>query len=134
MADLTIIAAGNNRVLNVRPDAPDLRDRYYEPALIPLNKDLDNSKPDLVLDQGQEGACTGFGLAAVINFLRYRRDEQIPQTGQSLPAKHQNVSILQGTLHTLMMASSRIRVTIGATLMIFNSPSIVYENLPMKEP
>ena len=77
MADSTIIAAGNNRVLNVRPDAPDLRDRYYEPALIPLNKDLDNSKPDLVLDQGQEGACTGFGLAAVINFLRYRRDEQI---------------------------------------------------------
>ncbi len=66
MADSTIIAAGNNRVLNVRPDAPDLRDRYYEPALIPLNKDLDNSKPDLVSDQGQEGACTGFGLAAVI--------------------------------------------------------------------
>ena len=84
MADSTIIAAGNNRVLNVRPDAPDLRDRYYEPALIPLNKDLDNSKPDLVLDQGQEGACTGFGLAAVINFLRYRRDEQIPVSARML--------------------------------------------------
>ena len=84
MADSTIIAAGNNRVLNVRPDAPDLRDRYYEPALIPLNKDLDNSKPDLVLDQGKEGACTGFGLAAVINFLRYRRDEQIPVSARML--------------------------------------------------
>ena len=28
---------------------------------------------DLVLDQGQEGACTGFGLAAVINYLLWVR-------------------------------------------------------------
>ena len=84
MTASTIITAGNNRVLNVRPDAPDLRDKYYEPALIPLNKDIDNSNPDLVLDQGQEGACTGFGLAAVINFLKYRRDEQIPVSARML--------------------------------------------------
>src|SRR5690606_17219884 len=28
---------------------------------------------DLILDQGQEGACTGFGLAAVINYLLWVR-------------------------------------------------------------
>ena len=28
---------------------------------------------DLILDQGQEGACTGFGLAAVINYLLWIR-------------------------------------------------------------
>jgi len=75
MADPTVRAAGKNRVLNVRPDAPDLRDRYYEPALISLARELDNSNPEMVLDQGREGACTGFGLAAVINLLKHRRDE-----------------------------------------------------------
>ena len=75
MAKPTIRAAGKDRVLDVRADAPDIRDRYYEPALIPLEKELDHSNPEMVLDQGQEGACTGFGLAAVINLLKYRRDE-----------------------------------------------------------
>ena len=57
------------RVLNVRPDPPDIRDRMYEPALIPLNVKLDPPKAPTILDQGREGACTGFGLAATINFL-----------------------------------------------------------------
>jgi hypothetical protein len=84
MADQIIMAAGKSRVLNVRPDAPDLRDKYYEPALIPLAPKLDHSNPDLVLDQGQEGACTGFGLAAVINYLRYRRDEKLSVSARML--------------------------------------------------
>jgi hypothetical protein len=41
----------------------------YEPALIPLNVKLDPPKTPTILDQGLEGACTGFGLAATINFL-----------------------------------------------------------------
>lgn len=52
------------------PDAIDLRDRYYQPTLAALPDLLVNC--DLVpeiLDQGREGACTGFALAAVINFL-----------------------------------------------------------------
>ena len=36
MTHPTLRASGKDRVLNVRPDAPDLRDRYYAPALIPL--------------------------------------------------------------------------------------------------
>ncbi|MBF0395043.1 MAG: peptidase C1 [Alphaproteobacteria bacterium] len=53
--------------LNALPDVPDIRDRYYEPALMPLKLDSP-PPPDLkILDQGTEGACTGYGLAAVIN-------------------------------------------------------------------
>lgn len=69
MAESTVMAAGKNRVLNVRPDAPDLRDRYYEPTLNTLARELDHSNPAMVLDQEHEGACTGFGLAAMINLL-----------------------------------------------------------------
>ncbi|NNG04102.1 MAG: peptidase C1, partial [Inquilinus sp.] len=65
--------AGANRVLNARNDPPDIRDRYYEPALIQLQSEVDYRDPALVLDQGQEGACTGFGLAAVINLLNAKR-------------------------------------------------------------
>ncbi|MEM7403765.1 MAG: C1 family peptidase [Pseudomonadota bacterium] len=64
-------AAGKTRVLNVRPDAPDVRDRYYEPALIPLAKSVRNLDGK-VLNQEDEGACTGFALAAVINLLNRR--------------------------------------------------------------
>ena len=65
--------AGKNRVLNARSDTPDIRDRMYEPALIQLQPSLDYRDPGLVLDQGSEGACTGFGLAAVINVLNYQK-------------------------------------------------------------
>lgn len=67
--------AGEERVLNVRNDPPDIRDRKYEPALIRLESEIDNRDPKLVLDQGAEGACTGFGLAAVINVLNKERDK-----------------------------------------------------------
>ena len=66
--------AGENRLLNVRSDPPDIRDRMYEPALIQLRPEMDNRRADLVLNQHSEGACTGFGLAAVINLLSNRRD------------------------------------------------------------
>lgn len=56
-----------------RPDVPDLRDRMYEPALIPLPKELVPKIPEEhVLDQESEGACTGFSLAAAINHLGNR--------------------------------------------------------------
>jgi hypothetical protein len=91
MAKPTIRAAGKDRVLDVRADAPDLRDRYYEPALIPLESELDHSNSEMVLDQGQEGACTGFGLAAVINLLKYRRGEEVkvsPRMLYEMARKH----------------------------------------------
>lgn len=71
------------KVLDARPDRLDLRDREYRPPLISL-PDAWPSREDykqlfkvytdtnMVLDQGKEGACTGFGLAAVINYLFWR--------------------------------------------------------------
>jgi len=63
-------AGGEKRTLNAVKDVPDIRDRMYEPALIQLRPRIDNrsSVPE-ILDQGREGARTGFGLAAVINLL-----------------------------------------------------------------
>lgn len=55
--------------LNVTADAPDLRDRYYEPTLAPLKEVIHPPGNLYILDQGEEGACTGFGLAATINLL-----------------------------------------------------------------
>lgn len=76
-----------NLTLDARPDRLDLRDREYRPHL----KSLPSSYPaldgvwssldsllecyansQLILDQGKEGACTGFGLAATINYLIWR--------------------------------------------------------------
>jgi hypothetical protein len=67
-------AAGQR--LDAFPDRIDLRDWYYQPSLITL-PDAYLACPLIprtrILDQGQEGACTGFALAAVVNFLRARQ-------------------------------------------------------------
>jgi hypothetical protein len=64
------------RIRNFRltavPDAPDLRDWIYQPALVRLKKEMDPPDNLKVLNQGGEGSCTGFALAATINLLRQR--------------------------------------------------------------
>ena len=69
------------RNLDAVPDRVDARDFVYQPRLGPLPDQLVNcaAVPE-ILDQGREGACTGFALAAVINFLlrqRGRGDERV---------------------------------------------------------
>jgi hypothetical protein len=67
------ILAGK-RTLDAFPDRIDLRDWDYQPTLVPLPNELVNCHlVPAILDQGTEGACTGFALAAVINFLLARR-------------------------------------------------------------
>lgn len=65
-------AAKQPRMLTVRADPPDIRDRYYDAPLIQLRAKIDPPKNLRILDQGQEGACTGFGLAATIHLLLER--------------------------------------------------------------
>lgn len=65
------------RVLNARRDTLDFRDRMFEPTLIevPTHIPLADYRAWKVpvLDQGSEGACTGYGLATVANYLLTRR-------------------------------------------------------------
>jgi len=60
--------------LDAVPDRVDVRDFVYQPRLGALPDQLINcaAVPE-ILDQGREGACTGFALAAVINFLLRQR-------------------------------------------------------------
>jgi len=61
-----------NRTFDARPDRVDFRDLVYRPRLVnlpdqyPAPGDVSKYFPKysaakLVLDQGKEGACTGFG-------------------------------------------------------------------------
>lgn len=65
------------RTFDARPDSLDFRDHLYRatlvevPVRIPLEDYLRAEVP--ILDQGQEGACTGFGLATVVHYLLRRR-------------------------------------------------------------
>lgn len=71
------------RVLDARPDTLDFRDKMYVPTLmeVPTYIDLDDYRKLCVpvLNQGAEGACTGFGLATVANYL-LRKRKVIPDT------------------------------------------------------
>jgi C1A family cysteine protease/peptidoglycan hydrolase-like protein with peptidoglycan-binding domain len=85
----------SKRNLKASKDAIDIRDRLYTPPPVSLFDEFPPrdkvkvllpryTRAKLILDQGQEGACTGFGLASVINYLRWRKQEQ--------PAKLESVS------------------------------------------
>ncbi|HXF15921.1 MAG TPA: C1 family peptidase, partial [Burkholderiales bacterium] len=77
-------APSKPRVLDARPDRLDFRDLPYRaplrslPLCFPLEKDVGRYIADyvaegLVLNQGNQGACTGFGLACVANYLFWTR-------------------------------------------------------------
>ncbi len=75
----------DGRVMDTRRDSADFRDRIYQPALIRI---ADRLIPDpdriRILDQGQEGACTGFGLAAMVNYLNAGRGVDTPVSTRML--------------------------------------------------
>lgn len=88
---------------DVHPDTLDFRDKPYASTLVEVAirrtvqeyfHCFENYLPELkgpVLDQGQEGACTGFGLAAVANYLLWCR--QIVQDGKRVsPRKSTDAS------------------------------------------
>lgn len=62
------------RRLDAMPDRIDLRDWMYRPSLEALPPELVNcDRVPEILDQGTEGACTGFALAAVVNYLLHQQ-------------------------------------------------------------
>ena len=67
------------RKLDAMPDRIDIRDWLYRPTLAPLPNAIVNcDKVPEILDQGNEGACTGFALAAVIQFHQKQRGVRRP--------------------------------------------------------
>ncbi len=57
------------RKLDAYPDKIDVRDWFYQPMLYALPDQLINCDDvPVILNQGEEGACTGFALAANINY------------------------------------------------------------------
>lgn len=70
-------ASPASRLLDARPDTADFRDRMFEPTLVdvpttmPLSRHIALKVP--VLNQGNEGACTAFGLATVAHTLMRTR-------------------------------------------------------------
>lgn len=78
------VSAARNRLFDARPDRLDLRDLPYRPPLrslppeFPVEADVRKYLPSyveagLILNQGRQGACTGFGLAGVANYLLWVR-------------------------------------------------------------
>jgi hypothetical protein len=73
-----------NGRFDARPDRYDFRDEPYRPPVRSLPEQCpDNelvsrhfpayAKQKLILDQGNDGACTGFGLACVVNYLLWTK-------------------------------------------------------------
>lgn len=89
---------GGKRKLDARPDRIDFRDLDYRAPLVSLPDQYPDpglislyfpqySGHGMVLDQGKEGSCTGFGLAAVVNYLRWEGTfaSQIAARSKTLP-------------------------------------------------
>src|SRR6187455_1214620 len=81
-----------DRTFDARPDRLDLRDLPYRPPLRSLPPAFPGDaavreflagyvRAGLVLDQGTEGACTGFGLAGVVNYLFWVRHRNLAEKG-----------------------------------------------------
>ncbi|TNE96304.1 MAG: peptidase C1 [Bacteroidetes bacterium] len=71
-------------VLSATDDLPDERDLLYRARPIPLKEVMNVPEKLLILDQGNEGACTGFALAATINRLNELRDKNISVSARML--------------------------------------------------
>ncbi|TDK33021.1 C1 family peptidase [Luteimonas terrae] len=69
--------ATTQRLLDARPDTADFRDRMFEPTLVDVPSEMPLARFTKlgvpVLDQGEEGACTAYGLATVAHTLLRRR-------------------------------------------------------------
>ncbi|PBJ83126.1 peptidase C1 [Lysobacteraceae bacterium NML93-0399] len=68
------------RRLDARPDTADFRDRMFEPTLVDVPSEMPLARFTKlgvpVLDQGEEGACTAYGLATVAHTLLRRRQPE----------------------------------------------------------
>jgi hypothetical protein len=99
----TKILFNGARKFDARPDRMDFRDLAYRAPLVSLPDKypsdilIANWFPlyragRMVLDQGKEGSCTGFGLAAVVNYLRWERANRQAMANSRPPAQIERIS------------------------------------------
>lgn len=103
--------AGSTRIKNAQADVPDFRDWIYQPSLFPISKTIEPPSQHAlhILDQKSEGACTGFALAAAINFTYKKMGEPIRVSARMLyemakrndewPGEDYDGSSLRGVIH-----------------------------------
>jgi hypothetical protein len=91
------------RKFDARPDRIDFRDLPYRARLVslPYKYPSDTQITDwfpiyrddkMVLNQGQEGSCTGFGLAGVVNYLRWELANVLAKENQTKRIPPERVS------------------------------------------
>ena len=91
------------RKFDARPDRIDFRDLPYRARLVslpdkyPSDALIANWFPiyragEMVLDQGKEGSCTGFGLAGVVNYLRWELANQQAMESGKKPTQTERIS------------------------------------------
>ncbi len=71
----TITINSIDYVIEANEDYPDQRDWIYRPTLNAILPEFSYPKDLVILDQGTEGACTGFAVAASINLLNEKTDQ-----------------------------------------------------------
>jgi hypothetical protein len=92
------------RLLDVRQDRLDLRDRVYQPVLKSLEATYPKTayinhilecyrEENLILDQGDNGACSGYALASVINYLLWKqKNKEIIENSRTKKMRSEIVS------------------------------------------
>ena len=91
------------RKFDARPDRMDFRDLPYRAPLVSLPDKYPSDtliddwlslyrEGQMVLDQGKEGSCTGFGLAAVVNYLRWERANRVAIESKQPPTQIKRIS------------------------------------------
>ncbi len=77
--------------LTATRDLPDNRDLIYTPPPVQLKNVMPRPRSLHILDQGSEGACTAFALAALINRLNQQRGRRVrvsPRMLYEMARKH----------------------------------------------
>ncbi|NWK55526.1 C1 family peptidase [Verrucomicrobiaceae bacterium N1E253] len=64
-------------ITHATADVPDTRDLIYQPSLKQLSGEITTPENLHIRNQGKEGACTGFALTAVIDFLNQKRKSDL---------------------------------------------------------
>lgn len=96
--------------LNIEPDFPDSRDWLYRPNLQELEPYIDPKHNLKIRNQGREGSCTGFALAAAVDHIKMSSSDptfrastrmlyEMAKLNDEWPKENYEGSSLRGAIH-----------------------------------